>query len=91
MELASRAADLFEKQSASEKRRLLEFVLSNCSWADREMTVEFRQPFDMIGDLATVGATEKVVGMAPDDLCQEKLPETDLLRNSSLVLLGYRS
>ena len=29
MELANREAKLFEKQSASEKRRLLEFVVSN--------------------------------------------------------------
>ena len=33
LELASRAADLFEKQDAREKRQLLEFVLSICSWA----------------------------------------------------------
>ena len=76
MELASRAADLFEKQTASEKRRLLEFVLSNCSWAGGEMTVEFRQPFDMIADVAAECASKKAAGMAPDDLCQEKLPET---------------
>ena len=54
LELANRAAELFEKQSASEKRRLLDFVLSNSSWGDGELTVEFRQPFDLIA----VGATE---------------------------------
>ena len=50
----ARAAELFEKQPASEKRRLLEFVLSNSTWGDSELTVEFRQPFDLIA----VGATE---------------------------------
>ena len=44
MELANRAADLFAEQPASEKRRLLEFVLSNSLWANDELTPEFRQP-----------------------------------------------
>lgn len=43
LELASRAADLFAHQPASEKRRLLDFVLSNSTWANGELTVEFRQ------------------------------------------------
>ena len=38
MELADRAADLFADQPASEKRRLLEFVLSNSFWANGELT-----------------------------------------------------
>ena len=33
LKLANRAAELFEKQSADEKRRLLDFVLSNSTWA----------------------------------------------------------
>jgi len=49
MELANRAADLFAEQPASEKRRLLEFVLSNSFWANGEPTPEFRQPFDIVG------------------------------------------
>lgn len=77
MELANRAADLFAKQPASEKRRLLEFVLSNCSWANGELTPNFRQPFDMIADMATAGAEKKAAGMGPDDLCQVKLPRQD--------------
>jgi len=78
MELANRAADLFEKQPASEKRRLLDFVLSNSSWANGELSVEFRQPFGMIADMAAVGAKEKVVGTASDDLCLEKAPPVGL-------------
>ena len=56
LELADRAAELFEKQVASEKRRLLDFVVSNCRWADGELMVKFRQPFD----LSAVGATESI-------------------------------
>jgi hypothetical protein len=74
MELANRAADLFARQPASEKRRLLEFVLSNCSWANGELTPHFRQPFDMIADVATHCAAKKAAGVTPDDLCQAKLP-----------------
>ena len=77
LELANRAAELFEKQSASEKRRLLDFVLSNSSWGNGELTVEFRQPFDLIA----VGATElkqmKAAGAGSDDLHQFKYTPED--------------
>lgn len=33
---------------AREKRRLLNFLLSNCSWDDGEVVATFRQPFDML-------------------------------------------
>jgi site-specific DNA recombinase len=46
---------LFVKQPAHEKRRLLDFVVSNCSWVvsncswkDGLITPTFRQPFDML-------------------------------------------
>jgi hypothetical protein len=32
LELVSRAHELFEKQVAHEKQRLLKFVISNCTW-----------------------------------------------------------
>jgi site-specific DNA recombinase len=46
LELASRAQDLFAQQPAAEKRKLLNYVVSNCSWKDGTMTPTFRQPFD---------------------------------------------
>jgi site-specific DNA recombinase len=48
LELAQRAHDLFRKQEPREKRRLLNFLLSNCSWKDDRLTPVFRQPFDML-------------------------------------------
>ena len=39
MELAQRAADLFAEQTAIEKRRLLEFVLSNSFWVHGTLQV----------------------------------------------------
>jgi hypothetical protein len=84
MELAHRAADLFAEQRASEKRRLLEFVLSNSFWANGELTPEFRQPFDLLADMATVGAQKMAAGLLTSSHHQEELPETNPLRNNTL-------
>ena len=80
MELANRAADLFAEQPASEKRRLLEFVLSNSFWAGGELTPDFRQPFGMITDMATVGAQKKAAGLLSNSHHQEELPVLDTFR-----------
>ena len=48
--LGREANDLFERASASEKRRVLNLVLSNCSWAHGELTAKFRQPFDLLSE-----------------------------------------
>jgi site-specific DNA recombinase len=77
LELADRAADLFAKQPPREKRRLLDFVLSNSTWANGELTPEFRQPFDMIAVEATKCAREKAAGVSSDDLHQNRLPDED--------------
>lgn len=53
LDLAQRAAGLFESQPPAEKRRLLNFLLSNCSWKDGALHAEFRQPFDMLAVAAT--------------------------------------
>ena len=50
LELAQRAHSLFQKQEPREKRRLLNFLLSNCSWKGGGLTAVFRQPFDMLID-----------------------------------------
>jgi site-specific DNA recombinase len=68
LELANRAAVLFERQDAREKRRLLNYVLSNCTWKSGELTPIFRQPFDIIADGAKLSAKKKVAGANADDL-----------------------
>ncbi len=50
LELARNAQRLFAKQEPREKRRLLNFLVSNCRWNDGELTVTFRQPFDMLAE-----------------------------------------
>ena len=77
LELAGRAADLFEKQEPREKRRLLDFVLSNSTWADGVLTPEFRQPFDLLADAAATAREEKSAGTLPNGLHQGELPGQD--------------
>ena len=56
LELARNAQRLFAKQEPREKRRLLNFVLSNCTWDDGEVVATFRQPFDLLAESATAAA-----------------------------------
>ena len=84
LEFANRAGELFEKQPANEKRRLLDFVLSNCTWAGGELTPKYRQPFDIIADMATEAASKKAAGMTSSDPCSVKLPVRNPLRNNTL-------
>lgn len=80
LELADRAAELFEKQPASEKRRLLNFVLSNSFWGNGQLTVEFRQPSDLIAVGATELKQKKAAGVSSDGLHQVMYTRRDSIR-----------
>ena len=54
--LARNAESLFERQDAREKRRLLNFVLSNCTWDDGEVVATFRQPFDLLAETTAIAS-----------------------------------
>jgi site-specific DNA recombinase len=56
LELAQNARRLFEQREAREKRRLLDFVVSNCSWKGGELNADFRQPFVLIVETAAEAA-----------------------------------
>ena len=56
LELARNAQRLFERQEPRQKRRLLNFVLSNCTWEDGEVIATFRQPFDLLAETTLVAA-----------------------------------
>ena len=77
LELANQAGELFERQPAGEKRRLLEFLLSNSYWADGELTPQFRQPFDLLRVTVAAGAQKKAAGELSSDQYQEELPRKD--------------
>jgi DNA invertase Pin-like site-specific DNA recombinase len=63
LELARNAQRLFERQEPREKRRLLNFVLSNCTWDDGQVVATFRQPFDLLAQTTLIssrrGASEE--------------------------------
>ena len=71
LELARNAQRLFEKQEPREKRRLLNFVLSNCTWEDGEVVASFREPFDMLAE-TTLSATRAAVAE------NANMPKTDI-------------
>jgi hypothetical protein len=56
LELARNAKRLFERQEPRQKRRLLNYVLSNCSWEDGEVIATFRQPFDLLAETTAIAA-----------------------------------
>jgi len=68
LELGRRAHELFQKQEAREKRRLLDFVLSNCTWKDGELQATFRQPFDLIIASTKAYAHKKAAGVVSNGL-----------------------
>ena len=71
LELARNAQKLFEQQQQREKRRLLNFVLSNCNWEDGEVVATFRQPFDLLAQttaIATRAATSSGSNSAKSEI-----------------------
>jgi site-specific DNA recombinase len=56
LELAQNAQKLFEQQDALQKRRILNFVLSNCTWKDGELNAEFRQPFNLLAETTAIAS-----------------------------------
>jgi hypothetical protein len=58
LELAQNARRLYEAQHPQEKRRLLDILLSNCTWGSNELKLSLKQPFDLI---AQTNAKAKMV------------------------------
>ncbi len=56
LELARNSRRLFEKQEPREKRRFLNFFVSNCTWKGGELTPVFRQPFDLFAETTAIAA-----------------------------------
>ena len=77
LELSQRAHELFQKQEAREKRRLLNFILSNCTWKNGELEVTYRQPFDMIAEMHREHEKKKAAHLPKSDLFDNWLPGQD--------------
>ena len=56
LELAQNAQKLFAKQEPREKRRLLNFLLLNCTWRDGGVVATLRQPFDLLAETTAIEA-----------------------------------
>ena len=74
LDLARRAHGLFRKQVASEKRRLLNFVLSNCLWKGCELTVNYRQPFEMLAVTTRPHEALRAAGATTERVFENWLP-----------------
>lgn len=63
--LAKEAHRVFDTQPAGEKRRLLNFLLSNCTWADGELRADFNEPFDFLAE-TVAGAARLTAAEGPE-------------------------
>jgi DNA invertase Pin-like site-specific DNA recombinase len=54
LELVTNAHKGFASTPPKHKRRALNLVLSNCTWANDSLTAIFRQPFDMLRDFTSL-------------------------------------
>ncbi len=75
LELASNAQKRFENQEPCQKRRLLNFLLSNCSWEDGEVVENFRQPFDLLAKTTAITVTKKAAATAISAKTEIWLPD----------------
>jgi site-specific DNA recombinase len=77
LELARNAPRLFERQEPREKRRLLNFLVSNCSWKSGDLTVTLRQPFDLLAETTLALEKGRAVGGTANSPSQIWLPGPD--------------
>ena len=48
IELAKRALPLFQKQNSDQKRRLIDILVSNCSYKDEKLDIQLKPVFEMM-------------------------------------------
>jgi hypothetical protein len=97
IELSQRLHSMFVKQPAHEKRRLLDFVVSNCSWKDGRLFPTFRQPFDMLAVAVAKNLASETVNEVPSAKNENWLPGMDsnheldrILKSHNLLILQSR-
>ena len=77
LKLAKNAHRIFALQPPGEKSRMLNFLVSNCSWANGELSADFKQPFDLLAETAAIAAHAKTAGIADSDRFEKWLPGSD--------------
>ena len=73
LELAGNAQRLFGRQEPRQKRRLLNFLLSNCTWEDGEIVATFREPFEV--ETIAIVASQKAPATAYSGKTEIWLPD----------------
>ena len=86
--LAGSAQRPFERQDWRDKRRLLNFVLSNCVWEDGGVRATFRQPFDLWAKTAAIGVRYTAGTMAGLVKGEIWLPFLDTYRTMCVAPAG---
>jgi len=77
IELAKRAYDLYIEQAPQERAKLLEVLLSNCTMAEGTLTPIYREPFDILVELAREGRSGNGDNGAGGAGCQVRRPLQD--------------
>ncbi|MFZ7113386.1 MAG: recombinase family protein [Desulfatiglandales bacterium] len=77
LELAQHAVILYEKQTAQEKRKIINFVCSNSLWKDGRLIPNYRQPFDILAKNNLAYQKEKASFPKKIGLFDIWLPGTD--------------
>ncbi len=77
LELSQRAVNLYDRQTMVEKRRLLDYVVSNSTWKNGKLTPQYRQPFDLIAVTNHSYQKKKVANSEISDLRPIWLPSPD--------------
>jgi len=76
----------------AEKRKLLNLVLSNCTWKGGELTAKYRQPFDILA--LAVASEKQLMGGGGAETAKNEiwLPKRDADTNSKWrILVGWVS
>jgi site-specific DNA recombinase len=71
LNLAQNAHRVFAAQPAEEKRKLLNFLLSNCTWQRGTLIVELKEPFDMLAE--TVAAAARLEAADGTEMAQKEI------------------
>jgi site-specific DNA recombinase len=77
IDIASNVHQLFKQKDPVEKRRLLNFVISNSIWKEGTLTAQWRQPFDLIAETTALAAAETARGDENSAHCKVWLPGLD--------------
>jgi site-specific DNA recombinase len=91
LELAQQAHVVFENQPPVEKRKLLGFLLSNCTWKDGTLTAKYRKPFDVLA--VAVASEQQRIGEGSAEMARNDiwLPTLDDLRTHTTLAASARS